>query len=154
MREALPDAPGTYGLALRLPQATSITVGALGRWCFPAGMYVYVGSAWGPGGLGARLRRHLREEKRLHWHVDYLRAVSRPVGVWLAPDRRVECAWAQTVQLAPGARVIAPGFGSSDCGCSTHLVQFDEISLSANLLPDAVYVSVAESCAERQGGPG
>ncbi|OYT40997.1 MAG: hypothetical protein B6U89_00365 [Desulfurococcales archaeon ex4484_58] len=36
------------------------------------GFYIYVGSARGPGGLRARINRHLRREKKLFWHIDYL----------------------------------------------------------------------------------
>jgi Uri superfamily endonuclease len=146
--EDLDDTPGTYALELSLATGQRLQVGALGSRYFPGGRYVYVGSAWGPGGLRARLRRHLREEKRCHWHVDYLRAVSRPVGVWLAPSRRLECAWAQALRTTPGVRVTASGFGASDCGCSTHLFYFDELSLSTNLFPEAAYLSVAESSEE------
>src|SRR5690606_27361384 len=41
-----------------------------------AGQYIYAGSAHGPGGIDARLRRHFRREKTLHWHVDRLTTVA------------------------------------------------------------------------------
>jgi Uri superfamily endonuclease len=68
--------PGTYLLLLRLPQPTTLAVGRLGALALPAGWYVYVGSAL--GGLGPRLRRHLRVAKPPHWHVDSLRAAPWP----------------------------------------------------------------------------
>ena len=34
------------------------------------GTHVYVGSARGPGGLRARISRHLRREKKERWHVN------------------------------------------------------------------------------------
>ena len=34
------------------------------------GFYVYVGSACGPGGLRARILRHLRRSKKVRWHID------------------------------------------------------------------------------------
>jgi len=56
--------PGTYALVLRLARATTIHVGALGAVDFAPGWYVYVGSALGPGGLAARVNRHLSRSKR------------------------------------------------------------------------------------------
>jgi len=78
---AVPAQPGTYVLVLRLSRATTLRVGRLGEFDFPCGLYLYVDSAQGTGGLRARLTRHWRAHKPLHWHVDYLREVAVPVGV-------------------------------------------------------------------------
>jgi Uri superfamily endonuclease len=94
----------------------------LGTWNFPARLYLYVSSAWGPGGLAARVGRHIRGSAAPRWHIDDLRFHARPVAVWLAKDVKVECAWAQSLLRIPDARVIAPGFGASDCTCVSHLV--------------------------------
>jgi len=68
--------PGTYALILHLSKKLErIEIGKLGRFAFDAGFYVYVGSAFGPGGLKARLQRHLRTDKPLHWHIDLLSAI-------------------------------------------------------------------------------
>ena len=121
----LPDGPGTYVLILRLPRLATIAVGRLGRFQFPPGWYAYVGSARGPGGLAARVARHLRSPKPLHWHVDYLRAAARPEQVWYAAGiRRRECAWAAALSDLPGASIPVPRFGASDCRCPGHLIHF------------------------------
>ena len=131
----LPALPGCYALVLRLDAETVLAVGKLGSFTFPLGDYVYVGSARGPGGLRARVRRHARADKRYHWHIDYLLAQAclraythrqaRLVDVHAVPgDERWECGWAATLLRLPGAAVIAPGFGASDCRCPTHLVHF------------------------------
>ena len=52
--------PGTYALGLRLDAHSTCRIGALGEYTLQPGNYIYVGSAWGPGGLAARLSRHLR----------------------------------------------------------------------------------------------
>ena len=118
---------GTYALLLLMNQATSILVGRLGRIRFPAGSYVYVGSALGSGGLPARLARHLRQAKKRHWHIDHLLAVAQIVHVRFdASGARLECGWAQRLLQVPGAEVLMPGFGSSDCRCPTHLLYFGE----------------------------
>lgn len=133
-----PD-PGIYALGLRLPQLTTVHVGALGRWEFPAGSYIYVGSAWGPGGLAARIRRHLRERKTLRWHVDYLRAYASPVALWLAPGCHNECGWGQHLLALPDARVVAPGFGASDCTCQSHMAYVGTRPLTALSFPEGVF---------------
>jgi Uri superfamily endonuclease len=117
---------GTYVLALWLERAQVIRVGRLGDIVFPAGWYLYAGSALGPGGLAARLARHLARidtGKRAHWHVDYIRERAVWAGAWgRASARRLECEWAGALRGQPGARIVAPGFGASDCRCPAHLV--------------------------------
>ena len=121
-----PSLLGSYVLVLTLASPTAITVGSLGSVRFPKGYYAYVGSALGPGGLAARLGRHLAPVARQHWHIDALRSRARPVAVWSAVGReRRECAWAQALSALPGVLTPAPGFGSADCRCSTHLFHFD-----------------------------
>ena len=120
-----PSLPGTYVLLLSLPAAASITVGVLGTHRFPGGYYAYVGSALGPGGLAARIRRHLTPTARPHWHIDALRAHSQPVAVWYATgEERCECTWAAALSRLDGASIPARGFGSSDCSCAGHLLHF------------------------------
>ena len=129
---SLPPRPGTYALILHLDRGRALTVGRLGRFRLPTGIYVYVGSARGPGGLAARVGRHLRRSGTgagpaapPHWHIDYLGPVARPVAVWLAEgDRRRECAWAARLAQMDGASLPVPGFGASDCRCPAHLVHF------------------------------
>jgi Uri superfamily endonuclease len=121
----LTDRPGTYALNLNLPHPVTLRVGRLGRFHFPAGWYVYAGSARGPGGLAARVARHLRPLKLLHWHIDYLSAHASPVEIWYATGtQRRECVWARTLLNLPGASVPVPRFGASDCRCATHLICF------------------------------
>ena len=65
-----------------------------GKLTLAAGQYAYVGSAHGPGGLRARVGRHLRAEKPLHWHIDYLTAalpVMHVVTVVVTDGARLEC---------------------------------------------------------------
>jgi len=103
-------------------EPVTLRIGRLGTHEFPAGYYAYAGSALGPGGLAARVGRHLRREKRLHWHIDYLLEAAEVVDVRVEPgSERRECEWARRL-LAAGGAVVAPGFGASDCRCATHLV--------------------------------
>ncbi|MGC9349547.1 MAG: GIY-YIG nuclease family protein [Anaerolineae bacterium] len=127
--------PGTYGLGLTLAAPTHCTVGALGTWRFPAGHYIYVGSAWGPGGLRARVSRHLRGTGTTRWHIDYLRAYAQPAALWLAPDAHLECVWAQHLAAHPDAQIIAPRFGASDCRCPSHLFYLENQTFNDLDLP-------------------
>lgn len=127
----LPAAPGTYLLLMRLDVALTRSIGRLGTVTLAPGLYAYIGSAHGPGGLRARVGRHLRADKTPHWHIDALTAVATIQAVWIAaaPDRR-ECLWARTVARVPGVSVPVPGFGSSDCACATHLFALPPASVS------------------------
>ena len=117
--------PGTYALLIQAPRDTAVRVGALGGVTIRRGVHVYVGSARGPGGLGARIRRHLARDKPIHWHVDHLTTRLDVDEVWsLASERPLEHAWSDAVASMPGAVVSVPGFGSSDCRCPTHLYLF------------------------------
>jgi len=70
------------------------------------------------------LARHLRAEKRLHWHIDYLLQHARIEAIWYQLGReRLECVWARTLAQAPNVQPVAPGFGASDCTCRTHLLR-------------------------------
>jgi sugar fermentation stimulation protein A len=115
--------PGVYHLVVHLAKRTTLRVGRLGQFAFPAGYYVYTGSAM--SGLEARLARHRRRRKKLRWHIDYLLRRAELVDAVAVPSRRsIECARNRRVLRMQGADVIAPGFGSSDCRCPAHLVWF------------------------------
>jgi len=115
--------PGSYLLLFELAEAVELMVGRLGRFRLPAGWYIYCGSAL--GGLAARVARHVRGSPRRHWHVDYLRAVAPVRAVRLLPGaERRECALAAALLARPGAAVVVPRFGASDCRCPAHLIHF------------------------------
>jgi Uri superfamily endonuclease len=109
--------PATYQLLIELRAARTIAVGCLGRFRFPAGWYVYTGSA--RRGIDARVARHRKRDKPLHWHIDWLLAAP---GAQVRAVRTLDAA-----ECAANARlhgeIIAPGFGASDCraGCGSHL---------------------------------
>lgn len=116
--------PGTYALILRADAVRRVRVGRLGELVLEPGFYAYVGSALGPGGVSARVRRH-RRSRNVHWHVDSLRDVATLVEVWYAHDpARREHAWAEALLAQPGATCPLPGFGASDCRCASHLAFF------------------------------
>ncbi len=117
--------PGTYALILRSSAEQRVWIGKLGQLHLKPGFYVYIGSAFGPGGLTARVTRHQQKTKKLRWHIDYLTAVMSVEQVWytLDTDRR-ECQWAEALGRMRGADMPLARFGSSDCACRTHLWSF------------------------------
>ena len=89
------------------------------------GWYIYIGSAFGPGGVRARVHRHRRRAKRTHWHIDHLRKITTLVEVWYTHDPTPrEHDWARALAASPGATIPLPGFGASGCRCATHLLFF------------------------------
>ena len=117
--------PGTYVLVLSSRSTDLIQIGRLGDLQLQSGYYVYVGSAFGPGGVRARLAHHLKLSSRPHWHIDYLRAHPRVDEIWYRLDtRRWEHVWAERISLAERASVPLVGFGSTDCGCESQLFFF------------------------------
>jgi Uri superfamily endonuclease len=122
-----PEGRGTYLLLASLAQPTQVAIGQFGTFSFPTGWYAYAGSALGPGGLPARIARHRRQNKRLHWHIDYLLAHSALAASWeIESTERLECAWASAIGQLPGARLAVVRFGASDCRCSGHLIHFQQ----------------------------
>ncbi len=117
--------PGTYALIMTCVNEQPIEVGKLGRLNTRAGFYVYVGSAFGPGGLKARIAHHVNISRRPHWHIDYLRPILHLKEVWYSYEsERHEHRWAEALGRFKGATIPLAGFGSSDCSCLTHLFRF------------------------------
>ena len=114
---------GAYILEMQVTAPLSLCPGRLGELTVSPGRYLYVGSAYGPGGLAARVARHLRRHgRRLHWHIDHLTAAVGVSAVWTVPGGS-ECQLFSQLSAAPSARVPFPGFGSSDCRqCRAHLL--------------------------------
>ena len=108
---------GSYILLISLAEGGTIKAGSLPPSYFPAGSYTYVGSAM--SGFKPRLKRHLRAEKKRHWHIDYLLERASITGIILCQTGdRVECVIAQALSRQFEG---VPGFGSSDCRCPSHL---------------------------------
>jgi Uri superfamily endonuclease len=111
----LPEAKGTYILIASVAHMRRWEIGRLGKFDLIAGFYAYVGSAFGAGGLRARVGHHLAGTAKPHWHIDYLLQVASPVEVWHSiADGKLEHHWAEFLEGAPRFRVPIPRFGASD----------------------------------------
>jgi len=111
----LPEAKGTYILIASVSQMRHWGIGSLGKFDLIPGFYAYVGSAFGAGGLRARLGHHLAAAAEPHWHIDYLLQVANPVEVWYTTAGwKLEHHWAEFLEAAPRFRIPIPRFGASD----------------------------------------
>ncbi len=111
---------GTYVLLFRNSKARRIRVGMLGYLLFRKGFYAYFGSMFGPGGLEARIKRHLCSKKRKHWHVDYVLKYMRVEAVYILSGKDLESHLSRrAVKLYDHFK----GFGCSDKrGDKSHLI--------------------------------
>ena len=108
---------GSYLLVIKNENNAIIQIGKLGEIEFKKGYYIYVGSAL--NGLEQRIKRHLRLNKKIHWHIDYLLKKSKIIDVFYKEnDTREECLIAKKLDEK---LYSITGFGCSDCKCKSHL---------------------------------
>lgn len=115
---------GVYVLIIQVTKDINVTVGALGRLLFKKGLYAYVGSA--QNNLKLRVKRHLRKEKTLFWHIDYLlhNENTKIIEVFYhEASKKEECAIANKLSKKGES---ARGFGCTDCNCGSHLFRIND----------------------------
>jgi Uri superfamily endonuclease len=121
----LPAVPGAYILIVDLPEKTVLTIRKFKGTVLEPGQYAYFGSARGPGGIKARCRRHLRKDKKIHWHIDHLTTRTSSLRVAAIPGGN-ECQLASSTLADSAFEIPVPGFGSSDCKtCKSHLFRIN-----------------------------
>ncbi len=129
-----PDVPGAYVLVVELTRPVEVRLRSRPRELLPAGRYLYCGSAKGPGGLRARIARHMRRGKTIRWHIDILTEAGRVLGAWTVLDGH-ECELAAALTRFP---IAVEGFGSSDCHtCRSHLLRWSETGKKASTRADS-----------------
>ena len=113
---------GTYALIFYCERSQEVVAGSLETLQLSRGYFIYVGSAFGPGGLKARVGHHLGYSKRPHWHLDYLRPFMRLEEIWFSYESvRREHLWANELSsirvregpfsvLAPVTVTVEPTF--------------------------------------------
>lgn len=121
---------GCYQLVIEVREAIRLAHPRFSDVDFPAGFYIYTGSA--KRNLLHRVARHLSEKQKNRWHIDYLLSSreARIQDVIFLPGRdQRECAANLEVGRMKGAAVIWKGFGSSACrcGCPAHLYWFERL---------------------------
>ena len=124
---------GTYALIFSASSKGKISIGKLGTLGLLPGFYIYVGSAFGPGGLKARISHHCSKAARPHWHIDYLASALALKEIWYTYDPvHREHQWATIISNTRGGSAPLAGFGSSDCRCNSHLFFFKSKPASKN----------------------
>jgi Uri superfamily endonuclease len=108
--------PGTYVLVLRCFTTRTVGVGRIGPVRLAPGWYLYVGSAFGPGGLRARIGHHTKRSARPHWHIDYIRQDTHLESVLYRCGVRCEHEWAGEIGARPGATVVLRASGVQIAG--------------------------------------
>ena len=118
----LPAIPGAYVLSMRVTNPLVLDIATLGHPRLSPGHHYYCGSAHGPGGLRARIERHLRTVKRIHWHIDHLIQAANITGYWYTTQRD-ECELVSLLLDQAAGRAPISGFGATDCRqCGAHLI--------------------------------
>ena len=109
----------TYQLHIKIHKDINIRVGRLGQFLFPAGFYIYTGSA--KRGMKNRLARHISKQKKCHWHIDYLLVNPHTEIIDIKKFTEPEC----SIHAKTEGAIIIPGFGASDCRskCGSHLLK-------------------------------
>lgn len=79
------------------------------------------------GNLEKRILRHLKREKKRHWHLDFITTseLFEPLEVWIFRGKRFECELAETLSKNGNEPVL--GFGSTDCSCKSHLFRLNSL---------------------------
>ncbi|MDH5445022.1 MAG: GIY-YIG nuclease family protein [Gammaproteobacteria bacterium] len=121
MLEDIPPIAGTYLLVFQSDKQVMVNVGRRGSLELVPGYYFYVGSAFGSGGLRARIRHHQGVSKKPHWHLDYIRPHLLLRELWYSTDNiKCEHAWSDRLYYTIKLQIPMPGLGSSDCKCESH----------------------------------
>ena len=113
---------GAYVLLIRLDRPLPVRAGRLRAGTLPPGTYLYAGSAYGAGGLAARIRRHFRKDKKIHWHIDRLTLKANSLAAFPVAGGN-ECQLVGQLLKTEGIEIALEGFGSTDCRtCRSHLL--------------------------------
>lgn len=124
-----------YAIFFQLENEKTIQIGKLTTHTFDKGKYIYVGSA--KKNIAARVNRHIRLEKPLRWHFDYLRPYGEVTKVITFEEKLGECGLTNQLKKKFNASTPVKKFGSSDCRCYSHLLFYEEdpLDLSSGFSP-------------------
>lgn len=124
--DEVPNLPGSYFLLFELNQSIMVNVGKIKDVTFQKGFYGYAGTAFGSGGLRARIKRHLIQNKKKKWHLDWIRPYLSFIQGWYVVNMNLECIWSQTFLNGDDCFLPLKKMGASDCklGCPAHFFGF------------------------------
>ncbi|MBN1301079.1 MAG: GIY-YIG nuclease family protein [Melioribacteraceae bacterium] len=115
---------GVYLLEIFAEKQFKINVKKFNKIIFPAGYYYYAGSA--QKSLDKRIKRHFRQAKNLHWHIDHITTKKeiqiQCVIIFPGYTKETESRLANSLEGIAGIKITAHGFGNSDTkDTKTHL---------------------------------
>lgn len=123
-KETFSPNSGIYVLAIEAKKPFKTGIKKYERLVFQPGWYYYAGSA--QKNLRQRLARHIRKDKKIHWHIDHITTVpsNKVEHILLLKDapKEIECELANYFEKQLKLDSSIQGFGNSDSNCSsTHL---------------------------------
>jgi Uri superfamily endonuclease len=114
---------GVYVLLIDMKGDAELKIGSIGKIRFERGTYAYAGSA--QNSIEKRVARHRSMNKKTFWHIDYMLKSdkARILKIFYKnASKREECRIAGFLKKS-GFQI--PGFGCSDCSCTSHLFRID-----------------------------
>ncbi|MCB0745660.1 MAG: GIY-YIG nuclease family protein [Ignavibacteriae bacterium] len=116
---------GIYILELKINHEFQFSHKIFGILKLRKGFYYYVGSA--QKNLSQRIDRHIKKNKKLHWHIDFITTsknvkVSRVFAISSA-NKSDECSLVKNLENQYNFTHPIKNFGNSDCNiCESHLL--------------------------------
>ncbi|MGM0608657.1 MAG: GIY-YIG nuclease family protein [Candidatus Muiribacteriota bacterium] len=109
-----------YIIILHNKKKVSIPVAKFGLLNFEPGFYFYIGTSY--RSPEKRIKRHLSQHKKKHWHLDYITEKIKPVKACLFKNVEFsECELNSHIHNEFCTTFPFKKFGSSDCRCYSHL---------------------------------
>jgi len=118
---------GFYILILELESGRTIKADLLPAKYFQSGFYLYVRQA--KSRLNRRIARHLRDRKKIFWHIHYFASKASIRDVWTKADYLDKCTMVLGIlRLVKKARInhVKLKFRASDRECCSHLIYLDK----------------------------
>lgn len=120
--DSLASRKGAYVLLVGLDRALLAGAGRCRSGHLPTGTYLYAGSAYGAGGIAARIGRHFKRDKKVHWHVDRLTLEASCLAAFIVENGN-ECELVEALLESNRVTIALEGFGSTNCStCRSHLL--------------------------------
>ncbi|MEN8192686.1 MAG: GIY-YIG nuclease family protein [Bacteroidota bacterium] len=115
---------GVYILELFASEEFQVNIKKFSGITLKKGYYYYIGSA--QKNLKQRIERHLRIEKKIHWHIDHLTTApsisTKNAYIIYNSPKDLEEEIANNFPSMFGGIIVLKGFGNSDTkGSITHL---------------------------------
>ena len=98
----------TYQLYILVNKDLNLQIRKLGQFHFPAGQYIYTGSA--KKNMQSRIKRHRSKDKKCRWHIDYLLVNPHTEVTQVNYSTRPECELNQSTD----GEILIKHFGASD----------------------------------------